>query len=478
MATKNKVFSSLKLLTVARLIAQISRWAATLLVIQQLSPADFGLAALATGVLSLLELFTSFGLNAAIIQSKIINKEKLRIIFGMIVVINLSLAAIMWMIAPIAADFYNQPELVGILRVLAFSFLFVIAGSLPTGLLVRSMRFKVIALSQVLSGIAGAVVSVYLAYSGFGYWAIIYGGLAIVGVSTLVDFIANPVMVWPIFSFPRAKQYLSFGSMIMGVIIVRHLYVNLDIIIAGKMWTQESLGIYAVALQLAVLPLNKIMPMIKQVAFPAYSKNQHDEEKVKGYMVKSMGLAMAISFPLFFGISSVAVLFVPVLLGETWQETAVPIMILCMIIPFRMMIELFEPALNAIGKPRTVFVNSLFILAVMTPTFYVSINFGVLGLCLGWLISFPLLSVISSYWYCREMNISFRLMMKSIQLPFLSSALMAALVNLLIFLLSGKIAIILLLVISVAFGVVIYSSLIFIFDRKLFDQYRSILTSR
>ena len=470
------VLDGIKWLTLARLVAQITRWAATIIAIRLLAPNDFGLAALAQTVLSILELFGSFGLGAAIIQSPEISRRALQLIFGMITAINLILAALMWGVAPYAATFYGEPELTQIIRVLALTFLFVIAGAIPANLLIRDMNFRAIAIAQVLSGSAGAAVLLIMAYSGYGYWALIWGGIAILGVDTIVKIIARPVFVVPVFNFPEAKQYLTFGSLVMASTIIHHLYVSLDVVIAGIYWSAETLGIYAVALQLAVLPLNKMMPMIRQVAFPAFSKNQSDLEKTRGYMVKSMQLAMAISFPIFFGISSISVLLVPLLLGSNWESAALPIMILCVSIPFRMMVELYEPPLFATNRPKIVVINSLVILCIMIPTFFISVQWDVLGLSLGWLLVFPLVSLGSSYWYCKSMEINLATMFGALQTPLLGSTLMLGVVYGYIQGLTGMLNPWVLMVSAIGLGAAVYLLYIYIFDRSLFNQYLEIVT--
>ncbi|PCJ27272.1 MAG: hypothetical protein COA96_03555 [SAR86 cluster bacterium] len=478
MDIKRTVIDALKWLSMARLLAQITRWCVTFIVIKLLSPSDYGVAALAQTVLALLELFTSLGLGAAVVQSKNISKRDLQIIFGMIVTINTILLIFLWVIAPIVSQFYDNPALELILKVLSLNFVFIVLGSLPSSLLLRDMKFKAIALSEVISGFCGAGVSLALAYAGYGYWALVLGGMSIIISRTIVQFIANPVLIMPRFNFSEAKHFISFGGLIMASIIVRYLYVSLDVVIAGRVWTPETLGMYAVALQLAVLPLNKIMPMIRQVAFPAYSKTQSDPAKVRSYVVESMGLAMALAFPLFFGISSIASLLVPLLLGIKWQAATLPITLLCMVIPFRMMLELFEPALNATGNPRVVFNTSLRILMFMVPTFLISVRWDEVGLALGWLVVFPLLSLYSCSGYCRELKIPFMTMLRAIKSPVLCSSLMLVSVTFYIQQLESSMPQWTLLISAIALGGMLYVLLIFISSRSLFNRYKSVLQRR
>ena len=233
MDIKQSVFSGLKWLTLARLISQLVRWSVTFIVIRLLLPEDYGIAALAQTVLSFLELFTSFGLGAAIIQSKKIDKQQLQVIFGMIVVISLCLFSLLWFIAPFVADFYQQEELKTVLRVLSINFVLIVLSALPSNLLIREMKFKLIAIVDVVSGISGATTSLYLAYMGYGYWAIIIGGQVIMGVRAIFLMVARPVFVLPIFSFSKGKKYLAFGGLIMTSKVIRYLYVTLDVVIAG-----------------------------------------------------------------------------------------------------------------------------------------------------------------------------------------------------------------------------------------------------
>lgn len=478
MEMRKIVFDGLKWLALARVCAQLVRWIVTFIVISLLDPTDFGIAALALSVMGLFDLFTSFGLGASIVNTEELHTRTLKIIFGMIILVNSSLTLFLIAIAPFAASFYNMPELEAVLQVMSVSFLIAIFGVMSHSLLSRELKFKVLALADVCSGLAGAAVSLYMAYNGYGYWTLVIGGMSIMFTNALVKIIARPLWILPLFSFKEGKQYLTFGSLIMGSIILRYLYVNIDVIIAAKFWSPEVLGIYAVAIRVVVLPLNKVMPMIRQVAFPSYSKSQADLELVRGYLIKSTGLAMTICFPVFYGFSAIALLLIPLILGDSWREAALPIMLLSLVIPFRMLLELFEPALNATRKVKHVFLASLFILLAMLPVFFVAMPWEEIGLSVAWLLAFPALTVLVSLHYCKIAGLKFADLVRVLRTPFIVSLIMFFIVVAEIQLLSSVLNPYFLLGLCLLTGAASYAGLSWLMDRQQVTLYFKLLVRK
>jgi O-antigen/teichoic acid export membrane protein len=239
---KSAVIHSIKWMTFARLAAQLLRWSATLIIIRILTPADFSIVALAETVLGFLEMFAVLGLSAAIIRSQEPSNDFIRSIFTMIAIVNSVLAVVLFSSATIAANFYRQPELVMVMRVLSVGFILTIFESIPSALLSKAMRFKEIAIIQLLSGIAGAAVSLVMAYMGFGYWTLVAGGLATQLTRTIATLIINPVIPLPSLQLSKAWEAATFGSFVLLSSILYYLYVTLDVIIAGRFWSPEMLG--------------------------------------------------------------------------------------------------------------------------------------------------------------------------------------------------------------------------------------------
>src|SRR5665647_184336 len=126
MNLRSQALSGLRWTASVRLVSQVITWAITLVVIRLLTPADYGLLAMATVFVSFLAMFSELGLGAALVQKADVDDELLKRAFGVILVIHFSLAALLMLSAPLIGDFYNEPRVVPVIRVLSLQF--VLAG--------------------------------------------------------------------------------------------------------------------------------------------------------------------------------------------------------------------------------------------------------------------------------------------------------------------------------------------------------------
>jgi teichuronic acid exporter len=475
---KSKVMHSIKWMTFARLAAQLLRWTATLIVIRILSPADFSIVALAETVLGFLEIFATLGLSAAIIRSQDASKELLRSLFTLIATMNSILGLILFSSASAVADFYHQPELVMVMRVLSLGFVMSAFEIIPATLLAKEMRFKEVAIIQLAAGAAGAVISLVMAQLGFGYWTLVAGGLGTQATRMIGALIVQPTIPLPSFDLRRAWSAASFGGFVLGSNMVAYMYITLDLVIAGRFWSAEVLGVYAVALQLATMPLNKIMPTMKQVALPAYSKAQADRSASRHYLLKSLRLSMGIGLPLFFGLASVATLLIPLVLDTKWMAASTPVMLLFLAMPFRMFMELHEPAVVAAGKPQLIFKNTIMIICVMAPAFFAASFFDPTALALTWLTLFPLLVLVACRRYHRFLGVDSAAVLKQSLPAFFVSVTMFACVKAFIFYTQTIMHSWVSLTAGIALGVLVFMAGIALLDRAMFAEYINLVKAR
>ena len=167
--------------------------------------------------------------------------------------------------------------------------------------------------------------------------------------------------------------------------------------------------------------------MLKQVAFPAYSNLLHKGDEIGPYFIKASGLAMFITFPVFFGMASTANTYVPLLLGEKWLAVILPATLIPLTLPFRVAQELIDPAMQARGYPRGVVINWVFALLVTGPSLYIGAKFwGLEGLCWAWVISFPIAFLFSASKACQVLDVSMGEYLATLARPLACASLMYA----------------------------------------------------
>lgn len=481
MNLRSKVIESIRWLAIAQLVSQFIRIAVSIYVIRQLESEHMAYVALSDTIISFLDMFSTLGLGAVVISRKDITEKDLSNIAGMLVLINLTLGILLVGFSGAIAGFYNTPALANILRVMSLGFVFTAAGSVPSALMTKDMRFKELSIIQVCAGMLGALASFILVNLGFEYWSILIGGLTYIMVRSVLVIVANGGIVIPKFNIRESAEFLNFGGVVMFSGIVWYIYTSVDVAIAGRFWAPEILGVYAVAVQLTVMPLNRLMPMLKQVALPAFSRTvAEDRARLENYIAKSLRISMSVCVPFYFGISSVATLLVSLLLGANWAASALPLTFLCIAAPFRFFLELMSPAVIATGNPRHLLRNSIVIAAVMVSAFTLAVNLSSepAALALVWMLVYPPLAVLSSFTYCRVMGVNFRCVYGSIAKPVINSAVMWGSVAFLIQQASPYFSPWLVFIAAIATGMLVYLTLILLFDRKLVREFTSLVASK
>jgi O-antigen/teichoic acid export membrane protein len=385
-----RALSGLKWNAAARLAGQLLNWAVTLVVIRLLTPADYGLMSMTIVFVGFLGIFSDLGLGLSVVQSKDLDEQLLRKIYGMVLVSHVALFALLFAAAPLVAAFFGDPQLVPLVQVISTQFALSAVSWVPGAMMTRQLRFRALSIIEFVSFATSALVTLLLALHGAGVWALVLGSFSkMLSRIVLINF-ACRVHFKPSFDFRGLGKALSFGGLSTLNGVLWHLFSQIDALILGKIAGKEALGIYTVAMQLATLPLSKVLSVVQPIAFPTFSRLQHDLPRVANAVLRAVRAAMLIAFPVFFGLSAVAPELVTVVLGHKWQAALIPLQLLPLVMPVRMTAGLVSPAVNGIGRPDIVVRNSATALTVMATGFCVGSYWGVLGVSLAWLILYPL----------------------------------------------------------------------------------------
>jgi O-antigen/teichoic acid export membrane protein len=387
---KEKVLSALRWTVLARVTAQAVTWGITLIVIRLLQPADYGLMAMSEVFFGLLLMLSDAGLGQALVQAKTVSERQTRQMFGVLVLLSATLFAVLFLAAPAIGTYYGKPKVTDITRWLSLGFLIIPFATIPTSLLEREIDFKRKSLVELAAAVSSALVILVLAYLGHGIWALVTGRLLNLALQAIGLNLIRPYFKIPLFSFGAARGLIKFGGLDTGTSILWFIYSQADIFIAGRVLTEEQMGFYAVAMYLAAMASVKVMPLLNQVALPAYSRLQDDTSAVGYYFLKVVRVVALLTFPIFFGLAVVAPEFVRLILGEKYEGAILPMVLLSLAMPMRMVSNLFPAMVYGRGRPGVEMGNTMFGLVVMTVAVLIGVHWGLLGLCLAWLIGFPI----------------------------------------------------------------------------------------
>ncbi|MCC6916354.1 lipopolysaccharide biosynthesis protein [Nitrosomonas sp.] len=395
MTAREQVLTGLKWTAGGKLGAQIITWAITLIVMRLLTPDDYGLLAMATVFIAFMLMLSEAGLGPALIQKQDLDEASLRSVFAIVIIANIGLLLLFNLLAPTIADFFNEDRLIPILRVLSLQFLLKIFDTLPGVQLYRQLRFRSLSLINFSTTIAGSVLTLLMAFAQFGVWALILGNLFSATLNVIAINIAAPVHLAPRFSLTGMRHLLSFGRNVTLSRILWFFFTQADTTIIGKLLGKETLGFYSISMQLASLPVQKISSIINQVAFPVFSRIQDDPGQFRNFILKAARILALVTFPVLWGISSIASEMVPLLLGEKWSSAILPLQLLALVMPLRMLANFLPSAVDALGRPDVTMRNVLLASIIMPIAFLVGCNWGLEGVALSWAIVYPLVFFIN-----------------------------------------------------------------------------------
>jgi teichuronic acid exporter len=388
-ALRQRVLRALGWSLTGRMLAQATSWVITLVVIRLLTPDDYGLMALATIFITLVALVNELGMSGALIQAERLTEAQIRQTYGIVIIVQFTFALLIVATAMPIALFFNDARLAPILQVSSLQFVFLAFEIIPESLLMRALDFRLKAYIDTAAQLVGSVLTLGLAWLGFGVWALVWGVLANQAVKAFGFTIATRFYAWPSFSLRGMRAMISFGGMLTAERVFWFLYSQADNLILGKRFGGEVLGIYSVAIQLAALPMDKLGPVIGQVAFPAFARVQARPADATEYLLKATRLIALISFPTMFGLSAVAPWFVPVVLGPKWHDAILPLQLLAISMPLRFAALAQAPFLKGLGYARLSLTNTMLAFVLLPLAFLFGSQWGVVGMCVAWLAVYP-----------------------------------------------------------------------------------------
>ena len=252
------------------------------------------------------------------------------------------------------------------------------------------MKFRGRALTDLVSTVGSALITLLLAYRGYGVFSLAWGAVSGASIRAIGLNIVGQFPGLPIFSFAGCGSMFNFGRNVAAAQLVWFFYSQADSFIVGKLLGKHDLGIYSVSMDLASLPASRVSAILNQIVFPSLSKVKREGGSVGPYLLKGMSGVSLLSFPVMWGLSCIAPELVQVLLGQKWTEAVLPLALLCLIIPLRVLSPILHSGLHAVGRADVSFRVTYITATTMCSAFLVGAQFGLLGLSLSWVLIFPI----------------------------------------------------------------------------------------
>lgn len=412
----------------SQIVAQLVTWTSTFFVIRLLSPADYGLFAMTQVVLSLLNLLNGYSFTGALVQAAEVNRTQVRQVLGMLVLLNFSLAGLQFLAAPLAAAYFRSPMVADMLRVQALFYLTTPFIMVPQALLARRMDFSTQARVNIGAAVIAAIVAPVCALTGFGVWTLVLSPLSMFVARAVGLLILGRWWVWPSFRFTGAGAVFGFGMAVLVSEVLWFVQTQADVFIAGHSLPAHEVGIYTTSLFLTQIMINKFVPALNEVAFPAYARIQANKRLVAAGFAKSVRLVMLVALPFSLGLALTAEPLVLTILSAKWAETIPVIRILGFAMPFVTLQILYAPATNALGRPAIAAWVSGAGAIIMPCAYLLTVKFGAVGMAYAWLLGFPLLTLAATMLSLPVIGMTVRMLLAALAPSVVAGGAMAVLV--------------------------------------------------
>ncbi|MBR3493300.1 MAG: lipopolysaccharide biosynthesis protein [Bacteroidales bacterium] len=356
---KQKAASGMVWTALQKYSTMFIRFFSGIILARLLTPYDYGCIGMLSIFMVLADTFIDGGFGSALIQKKRPTQEDYSTIFWW----NLGMAALMYAIlfisAPVIARFYNTPILCVVLRVQGIVLFTHALNLIQQNKLKKKLNFKLLSIVSIVITVINLVITIILAYKGFGVWALVAQNL--IG-SALYSLIFWFYVKWRpswIFSWKSFKELFDFGFYMFLTHLINSFSGQIQGLLIGKKYNPSTMGYYSKASGTESLASHSISSIMTQVTYPLFAEVQ-DDKVVLSNMIKRLSMTLSyITFPMMFILLLCAKPLFVLLYSDRWLQSIPYFQVLCFAGLAGCLQSANLQAIAAIGKSKTMFVWTL-----------------------------------------------------------------------------------------------------------------------
>ncbi len=285
-----------------------------------LEPSVFGLFALGFVAIDGFHILKSFGFDSALIQRKEDIKEAADTAYVIVQAQGILLFGVCFLIAPIATQFFKNPQIESVIRALGVIFIFSSFSKIPTTLLAKTMRFNLISIIDLAGSIINSLCAIGFAIISPTVWSLVWAYVIKQITVSIMSYFASGYRFGFHFNAKIAKELFGYGKFVVGLSVLSYVWGNLDNIVVGKILGVTLLGYYALSANIGNFINTHFMQALSGVMFPAYSSIQHDRAEVTRVYLKTTKFVSLISVPFSVALIFLAKELVLAMYGARWLE--------------------------------------------------------------------------------------------------------------------------------------------------------------
>lgn len=301
-----------------------------LIMARLLTPSDFGIVGMLSIFLAVSQTFIDSGFSNALIRKIDRTDLDCSTAFYFNVVIGAVCYAILFGVAPIIASFYNMPILKDVTRVLAITLFLNSLTVVQVALLTVKVNFRTQAKVNLCSSLVSGGMGIFLAYTGWGVWALVYQQICRSAINVLLFWIAAKWRPMFKYSWDSFYELFSYGSKLLLSGLLHTFYLNVTNLVIGKFYSSKDLGFYDRGQQLGKIPMETTVNIFQRVTFPILATIQNDNEHLISAYRKYIKVSSILIFFCIFLLAALAKPIIVILLTEKWNESIIYLQLYCL----------------------------------------------------------------------------------------------------------------------------------------------------
>ncbi len=411
---QEQAFSSVFWSAIERFSVQGGQIIIEIIIARILLPSDYGLVAMLSVFLAIAQTFIDSGFSNALIQKE----NKTDIDYSTILYFNVFIAVLAYLLlfflSPMIASFYDESRLEIIAKVIGLGLIINSFAIVQRTKLIVALNFKRQALISFLSILGSGTCSIYLAFSGFGVWTLVFQTLMNNFFNTLLLWITSKWKPLLVFSKKSFLSMFSYGSRLLFASLLQTIYLNLYTLVIGKKFASQDLGYYNRAYTLAQVPSYKLTEIMTNAMFPIQCQIQNEDDKLRSSFIQYLRMACFIIFPLTLLLCALAEPTIKLVLTDKWLPMVPLLQILCIAYMWTPVMTINHNILKVKGRMDYFLKAEILKKVTAVCILYLTLSYGLTILCVGLILySFADIFIISRY-SCKLIHITLWIQFKEI----------------------------------------------------------------
>jgi len=400
----------------------------TLVLVRVLVPADFGIIAMASSLIAMLDLFSAFGLDVALIQRPGNSREHYDTAWTLNIIAGASVSCIMLAMAWPISWFYHEPRLVLVVCLLAPNAL--IQGSENIGIVAfrKEMDFRKEFRFLLSRRMVAVALTLPMAILLRNYWALVIGMLGGRIGGVILSYAFHPFK--PRLSLAKVGDFFHFSKWVMVQNALTFLKERAADLIIGRVLGAHSLGVFNVSNEIASIPGTELIAPINRAVLPGYALLANDRPALRREFLSVMAVVAVVALPAVTGIACVAPFVVAAILGPKWHEATTVLAVLAFYGVFQAILSNAYSAFLAIGKPRTfVRITAVYVAIDLPLLLLFTHTLGVVGAAWAHIVAVIVTLPLSVMLISRDLGLKVRDLVAEAWRPLVASGVMFAVVT-------------------------------------------------